>query len=241
MKSRILGAVTTGLLGTCLAFAEASKTVGNNDRVALFNVPLKCEAVPEIGCGSLSKPILLELQRQPNISEAWLNGTGTIVAVIGADGSDRESMASRVKSTLKGSGAEGTELIGEERERALRSFASRTDWYRGADVDRLSKREAAVIAARLVHRVQTKISLPEATVRTLVADLTQVIQDRFISDAKTSKQEFEDDVLNVVRKNLDEKGVAAFREAAAKGIRPLPEDKEGATNKTPDCCSIKLG
>jgi hypothetical protein len=233
-----IGPVFLLALSTCLTFAETIQTAQSSDPIVLFRVPLKCEAVPEIGCVSLAKPILLELQRQPNISEAWLNGTGTIVAVVEADASDRDSVASTVKSILKGNGADGTELTGEERETALRSFASRTDWYRGADVDRLSKREGAAIAARLVRRVQTKVSLPEATVRALVADLTQVIQERFISEAKTSKQEFEESVLKVVRNSLDEKGVAAFREAAAKGIRPLPEDKEGPGNKMPDCCSI---
>jgi hypothetical protein len=121
----------------------------------------------------------------------------------------------------------------------LKDFSSRTDWYRGADVDRLSRREAAVIAERLVRRVHAKVSVPESTTRTLVADLAQIIQNRFTSDVKHSKQEFEQDVLNVVRKNLDEKGVEAFREAAAKGMRPLPEDKEGSTSGAPGCCSIK--
>jgi len=240
MKTRILGAITTGLVGTFLAVTEGNAIAANDDRVLLFSVPLKCEAVPQIGCGSLSKPILLELQRQPDISEAWLNGTGTIMAVIGSDGADRKTLASKVKSTLERSGTGGTELTGDEREAALKDFSLRTDWYRGADVDRLSRREAAVIAERLVRRVHAKVSLPESAARTLVTDLTQVVQNRFVSDVKPSKQEFEQEVLNVVRKNLDEKGVEAFREAAAKGMRPLPEDKEEATGGAAECCSIKM-
>ena len=156
MKTRILGAIMTGLIGIFLAVAEGNAVAANDNRILLFSVPLKCEAVPEIGCGSLSKPILLELQRQSNISEAWLNGTGTIMAVIGSDGADRETLVSEVKSTLERSGTDGTELTGDEREAALRDFSSRTDWYRGADVDRLSRREAAVIAARLVRRAHAK-------------------------------------------------------------------------------------
>jgi hypothetical protein len=162
------------------------------------------------------------------------------MAVIGSDGADREMLVSEVKSTLERSGTDGMELTRDEREAALRNCSSRTDWYRGADVDRLSRREAAVIAARLVRRVHAKVLLPESTARTLVADLTQVIQNRFVSDVKPSKQEFEQEVLNIVRKNLDEKGVKAFREAAAKGMRPLPEDKEEATGPAVECCSIKM-
>jgi hypothetical protein len=54
MKTRILGAIMTGLLGIFLAVAEGNAVAANDDRILLFSVPLKCEAVPEIGCGSLS-------------------------------------------------------------------------------------------------------------------------------------------------------------------------------------------
>jgi hypothetical protein len=39
------------------------------------------------------------------------------------------------------------------------------------------------------------------------------------------------------RTNLDEKGVAAFQEASAKGYLPQAEDDEGTKRKAPDCCS----
>jgi len=45
--------------------------------------------------------------------------------------------------------------------------------------------------------------------------------------------------LKVARKNLDEKGVAVFQEAFAKGYFPQPEDKEESKSGTPDCCSPK--
>src|SRR6266550_2309017 len=38
--------------------------------------------VEGIGCGSASKPILLDLERQAGVLEAWLNRAGTIIAVV---------------------------------------------------------------------------------------------------------------------------------------------------------------
>jgi hypothetical protein len=49
----------------------------------LFLVPsLVCTAAPQIGCGARAKAIHLDLQRDPNIPEAWLNKTGTVLAVV---------------------------------------------------------------------------------------------------------------------------------------------------------------
>src|SRR5688572_12608991 len=62
--------------------ATASDLAG---RVAFYNVPLRCPAAPEIGCGSRAKPVLLELERVPGINEAWLNRAGTIAAIVFAD------------------------------------------------------------------------------------------------------------------------------------------------------------
>jgi copper chaperone CopZ len=52
------------------------------DRVSLFKVSLQCPAAPQIGCGSAAKPILLNLERQPAMGEAWLNRAGTMIPVI---------------------------------------------------------------------------------------------------------------------------------------------------------------
>ncbi|MGH8162953.1 MAG: hypothetical protein ACREP1_01315, partial [Rhodanobacteraceae bacterium] len=36
------------------------------ERVTIFQAPLRCPAAPQIGCGSAAKPILLELERDPD-------------------------------------------------------------------------------------------------------------------------------------------------------------------------------
>jgi hypothetical protein len=241
MKNKILGVATTGLLGTLLAFAEDGNVQADRERISLFSVPLVCEAAPEIGCGSRSKPILLELQRQPEIAEAWVNETGTVLAVVWMDASDSQARAKTVETILETNGAAGTELNGQNREIELKKFATRNNWYRGAEVDNLSKREAAIIAARLVRRVQAKVALSEEKAQGLATKLAQVIQDRFISEARSSKLEFYEEVMKVVRENLDERGVAAFQEAIAKGYRPQAEDNEGTKTQKPSCCSAKAG
>src|SRR2546425_5658925 len=44
-----------------------------SSRLSFYEVPLVCPAAPQIGCGSASKPLLLELERSDVVSQAWLN------------------------------------------------------------------------------------------------------------------------------------------------------------------------
>jgi hypothetical protein len=52
------------------------------ETISFYDVPLVCGAAPSIGCGSRAKPLLLDLEQQTSIREAWLNRTGTIVAIV---------------------------------------------------------------------------------------------------------------------------------------------------------------
>src|SRR6516225_5053331 len=54
----------------------------DNEIISFYDVPLVCGAAPSIGCGSRATPLLIDLERQTSIKEAWLNRTGTIVAVV---------------------------------------------------------------------------------------------------------------------------------------------------------------
>jgi hypothetical protein len=57
-------------------------TKSTNQKIIAFYEPLVCGAAPSIGCGSRAKPLLIDLERQAPIKEAWLNRTGTIVAIV---------------------------------------------------------------------------------------------------------------------------------------------------------------
>ena len=236
MNKRTLAVAS--LLAASSAFAEDAKVQTASDHISLFNVSLVCPAAPEIGCGYRSKPALLELQRQPSIAEAWLNASGTVLAVVGTEGSNRDSRVKTVQSILGKNGVSATELTGEDGDVELKDFASRHDWYHGSEVDSLTKQEAAIIAARWVRRAERKATLSEANAKALERDLAQVISDAVIANTDVEKPEFTQELMKVARKNLDEKGVAAFQEAVAKGYRPQPEDNEGKKSRTPDCCSV---
>ena len=119
-----------GLLGVSSAFAEDAKIAVTSDRISLFEVALRCEAAPEIGCGSRSKPVLLQLEREPMITGGLAERT--VLAVVGKEGSSRESRSETVQSILEKSRVTAVELQGEAREIQFKSYVSGKDWYRGA-------------------------------------------------------------------------------------------------------------
>src|SRR5206468_5617516 len=125
-------------------------TATSAERVAIFQAPLQCPEAPQIGCGTRAKPLLLDLERDSSVSEAWLNRAGTKIAVVWKPESKaqaRRSVATKLKEH------EATEIKGKPRGEAITEFLSGDGWYRGAEVDRLSEEEAGIIAARLVQRV----------------------------------------------------------------------------------------
>src|SRR6266403_1574898 len=156
MKTQLIAVLAGGLLYAPLASAAENAAAATLDRISVFKVPLVCPAAPQIGCGSASKPILLDLERQPGVLEAWLNRAGTIIAVVWKPESDAETR-SKVATGLKEDRV--TELQGDSRYKAVQDFLSGKGWYHGADVDRLSEEEADIIAARLVRWVQAKSAL----------------------------------------------------------------------------------
>ena len=77
MKTQLIAVLAGGLLYAPLASAAENAAAAPADRITVFKAPLVCPAARQIGCGSASKPILLDLEQQPGVLEAWLNRAGT--------------------------------------------------------------------------------------------------------------------------------------------------------------------
>jgi hypothetical protein len=211
-----------------LCFAQAANTatqLPTPDRVSVFKVSLQCLAAPEIGCGSASKPILLELERDPAVEQAWLNRAGTLIAVVWKskpNAQTRQDLASRLRSAgCCTRDADINEVQGEARNQALKEFQSRQGWYRGADVDRLSEEEAGIIAARLVRRVEAKTTLAKDKAERLRDALAEALRKCFTEGGGQARLP----VRQVAGDFLDEKQIAILEQAIDKGVRPLPGEE----------------
>ncbi|GEM_PF-294452 len=197
----------------------------NMDRISLFEVSLQCPAAPQIGCGSASKPILLQLEQEPGVAEAWLNRAGTEIAVVWkpeADTAARRNVAAKLTDDAK-------EMEGQAHVEALKSFRSGKEWYRGADVDRLSEEEAGIIAARLIRRVEAKTPLPKEKAQEFQHELAAtwskcVTSDKHVASSSGGQPtcRFEDIGETIARKYLNQEQLKFLEEAVERGVRPLP-------------------
>src|SRR5262249_21322672 len=116
VKTNIIAVFVSALLYAPLAIATGNAATVTADRISVFKVPLVCPAAPQIGCGSTSKPILLDLEKQPGVLEAWLNRAGTRIAIVWKSESDPETRR-KVAAELKEDRA--SELEGKLRDETV--------------------------------------------------------------------------------------------------------------------------
>src|SRR5438876_3488496 len=222
MKTHLTAVLVGGLLYAPFAKAADATAELTAERVSVFKAPLVCPAAPQIGCGSASKPILLDLEKQPGVLEAWLNRAGTIIAVVWKPESDAETR-SKVATGLKEDRT--TELQGDSRDKEVQDFLSGKGWYHGADVDRLSEEEADIIAARLVRWVQAKSSLAKEKAE----GLQRAFADTLRKDL-TGKSVGPNRLEDVARKYLDQEQIKILKQAIKdevaieNGERPVPNE-----------------
>jgi len=220
MKTQLIAVLSGGLLYAPLASPAENAAAATADRISVFKAPLVCPAARQIGCGSASKPILLDLEQQPGVLEAWLNRAGTRIAVVWKPESDA-STRSKVVAELKDDRA--IELDGKSRDEAVKDFVSGKGWYRGADVDRLSEEEADVIAARLVRRVQAKTALAKDKAEGLQHALADTYSQRLTN--KISREQELSRFQDIGREYLAKDQVAILQEAIESGVLPLPNEQ----------------
>ncbi|MBI2926941.1 MAG: hypothetical protein HYY24_14700 [Verrucomicrobia bacterium] len=143
---------------------------------------------------------------------------------MGPQDSTRDSRAKTVHAVLEKQKVQPKELTGEARRKALKDFLSCTGWHRGAEVDQLSREEADIIAARLVRRIQNKVSVPDDKAQALQTAFTDLFKRRFIRDPdkpeQTRDSQRKEELLRVAREHLDETGLAALEEVLRTGYRP---------------------
>jgi hypothetical protein len=205
------------VMAPAVASAPATRTLNLNP-VSFYKVPLVCPAAPQIGCGSASKPLLLELEHSDIVSEAWLNRAGTMMAVVWSEQSKPRERAKTLKAILKQRKMTAKEVTGDAKQQAVKDFQSENDWYRGADVDRLSEEEAGVIANRWIGRFREKIVLTDEKAKTLREAFTTQLKRQLTG--QTTREETREEMLKIARQHLDEKDVAVLVEAFGSGFRP---------------------
>lgn len=216
----------TGTAGAASATAtpgDAPGDAASSDTVTLFQVPLMCPAVKGLGCGGKARPFMADLEKRPEIAQAWLNHPGTLLAVVWKEPEPRSSGVRLVQSLFGAKDLSVTPLEGAAREKALQDFAARKGWYEGQDVNRLSEQEAQALAHRMARRVASRAKLSADSASALEADLRTVctralLEGRGRTDAG--------DLMASAAKYLNSAQRAILKDSLEQGFGPEPGDEQ---------------
>jgi len=202
------------------------------ETITFYDVPLVCGAAPSIGCGSRAKPLLVDLEQQSEIKEAWLNRTGTVVAIVWGGPARTEEVGKPVFGRHE---IQYTERRNDKQ--TTESLRMEGSWLRGAEVDRLSLEEAGEIAETSVASAAKArlVSLEEA------AQIKSEIEAYFRKELLKvrTKQEvlrdvqgkFQEAILNIYQKHV---GVERTAEVQTRGIQNAFNRADRA--ETSSCC-----
>jgi len=210
---------------------------GPNEDVSFVRVPLVCNAAPSIGCGSKAKFIMLELMNQPSVEEAWLNRSGTVLAVVWNTSSRDDVRKYTLRDVFSRHGVSMALLSGDEQKESEIEFKERGKWYKGSDVDALSVEEAGIIADRMIVSISKRVSFKkEKDKDALRDDIKSIIQRCFLSIK--SFNELNDSAEQSVSKEI----IAAGEKYLGKGNMPnmkVIRNECNLSGEHEDCCSIK--
>src|SRR6266542_87646 len=197
MKKTILLSL---ILSSAIAFNACSNgnaATAQKQVVSFYKVPLVCSAAPDIGCGSRSKPVLLKLEKNPSVKEAWLNRAGTVIAIVWKNNEQTETVA---KPVFNENGVDFTEISEKDATDYKENFRKENFWYHSADVDMLSREEAATIAASLVKwSLENNLITPDETNK-IKADVEAYFKEELVK--LRTREQLNDDSQNKFREAL---------------------------------------
>ncbi|SRR5258705_8949524 len=222
-------------------FMVNNKSKTKESTITFYETPLVCNAAPEIGCGSRSKPVLLELEKKAAVKEAWLNRGGTVIAIVWKSKAETETVA---KPIFEKNNVEFTELSADEAAAHQKTFRKANLWYRGAAVDELSREEATTIAGNSVKLALKTNLINEEEAKKIRTDIEAYFKAELVK-LRTNEQ-LNEDSENKFREAMYKIGVKYIGEERTKKAMELYEKtceeqckKDGSCTQPgtkKDCC-----
>jgi len=205
---------------------------------SFYRVPLVCNAAP-FGCGSRSKPVLLDLEKSEAVKEAWLNRVGTVIAVVWQEGISIEDKSALAEKVFKERNVNAESISGEDFDIQLASFSAREDWYQGAEVDQLTIEESALITEEIMSRLNLDEIIPVDKVAPMQQELNNYIEKSLLEVTSADQlnrsfyNEWEKETFRLGEEYL---GAGNMPEVQLYGPAPTNE-KEGKASCSSSCTS----
>ncbi len=215
-----------------------------DSNISFYNVLLVCNAVTSIGCGSRSKPVLLDLEKQPEISQAWLSRKGTSIAVVWNPDAKSTQRKIAINKVFTANNINATEASNKKYRTNLNSFNIPNQWLQGNDVNKLSKEEADVIAGQLIEVYKQKSPLNSLQENGIKNTIQKVFYEFFLNyksldqlaDTKVYRQKMIK-INNLSKKYISKEKLPAVEDLLNKCTGHNDGCKNPITNN--NSCSVK--
>lgn len=213
----------------------------SNGNISFYEVGLVCNAAPSIGCGSRSKPVLTDLEKNENIKEAWLNRKGTVIAIVWNNTVDQKLRYQIIKNISLKNKLLQTPLSLTEYDNNLASFKTDSDfWLRGNDVDKLSREEAGIIANQMITVYKEKGNLSAEQEEKLRSDIQTAFYDFFLNFDSLDELSSTSAYRNILLKVIDS-SKAYIDDKQIPEIHTLLKACMGhSENCTRSCCNTEI-
>ena len=245
MKQRImLPVIAVAIVVVALIIAKSRNTSerAGKELIVFYDVPLVCGAAPDIGCGSRAKPALLEMEQHPAIREAWLNRAGTVLAIVWRDSAQTEKVA---KPIFDHNEISFTKITDSNAAKYKQTFRKQNEWYRSADVDKLSIEEAGRIAEKYVIFALERKLLSGEEAEKLKADVEEYFKKELVK-IRTNEELIEDSMnkFRVAMVSIGEKHIGKERtDEVVNSYKKYQEECEMKDSSVDDakyaCCKKK--
>ena len=158
---------------------EVMNTTPTTSNVSFYDAPLVCHAAPSIGCGSKAKFMLVDFEKNVDAVEgAWLNRKGTVVAIkwkSDISNGKREELLSTMSTKYE------IDLSETDASSYSKSFPNAKEWFKGKEVDNLSREEAAIIAKNTISAYKKDGLIKPSFQTAFQADIEKIYVDLFMS------------------------------------------------------------
>jgi copper chaperone CopZ len=177
----------------------------SNTAVSFYEAPLVCHAAPSIGCGSKAKFMLVDLEKYNNdVEGAWLNKTGTVVAVKWNAATTESKQAEIINAVSTSHAIELSLVTSTEATNYAKSFPNSSQWFKGKEVDNLSKEEAQIIAKNTIAGYKKDGLVKASFEKQFQADIATIYENLFLSIS--SYKDLTTEAYNKVEEQIQQAG-----------------------------------
>jgi copper chaperone CopZ len=153
----------------------------SNAAVSFYEAPLVCHAAPSVGCGSKAKFMLVDLEKYNEVEGAWLNKTGTVVAVKWTANTIESKQTEIINAVSTSHSIELNPVALAEANNYAKTFPNSSQWFKGIEVDKLSKEEAQIIAKNTIAGYKKNGLVKASFEKQFQADIANIYETLFLS------------------------------------------------------------